>query len=78
MIVPVVMFLLAAGDTRKATMRVMESGRVLELGVAETERVAVARQVAPGAPPLLSFRYLEGKLRRGYGDLDLVLDDAGH
>ena len=78
MIVPVVMFLLAAGDTRKATMRVMASGRVLELGVAETERVAVARQVAPGAPPLLSFRYFEGKLRRGYGDLDLVLDDAGH
>jgi hypothetical protein len=26
----------------------------------------------------LSFRFFEGKQRHRFGDLDLVLDDAGH
>ena len=40
-------------------------------------RAADAR-ITPGAPPLLSFRAFEGKSRHRFGDLDLVLDDAGH
>jgi hypothetical protein len=27
---------------------------------------------------LLSFRFFEGKQRHRFGDLDLVIDDAGH
>jgi hypothetical protein len=29
-------------------------------------------------PPLLSFRFFEGRQRHRFGDLDLVIDDAGH
>jgi hypothetical protein len=35
-------------------------------------------RIAPGAAPALGFRMIEGKLRHRFGDLDLVLDDAGH
>ena len=41
-------------------------------------RVAPLRLIAPGPPPLLSFRYYEGRAHHRYGNLDLVLDDAGH
>lgn len=50
----------------------------LVLGESNSERVAVKRLIAPGAPPLLAFRYFEGKDRHRFGQLDLVLDDAGH
>lgn len=35
-------------------------------------------RLAPGMPPLLAFRELDGRRRGRFGGLDLVLDDAGH
>jgi hypothetical protein len=57
---------------------VAASGRVVELATSPAERLAPPGLIAPGAPPLLSFRMFEGKERHRFGDLDLVLDDAGH
>ena len=42
------------------------------------ERVKPSVKIAPGAPPLLSFRYFEGKMRQRFSGIDLMLDDAGH
>jgi len=57
---------------------ISQSGRVLEIGETR-ERLADPRtQIAPGAPPLLAFRYFEGADRNRFGKLDLMLDDAGH
>lgn len=53
---------------------VAQSGRVLTLVPALDDSV----RVAPGAPPLLAFRYLDGRQRGRFGGIDLVLDDAGH
>lgn len=73
------LFFLAAGeDTASLVKKVADSGRVLEIAVTASERVSPPPQIAPGAPPLVSFRLFEGKLRHRFGDLDLVLDDAGH
>lgn len=58
--------------------QIARSGRVLQAAETPSERVAVVRQIAPGAPPILGFRVLEGKMRHRFGDIDLVLDDAGH
>ena len=58
--------------------QVARSGRVLDIAVPPSERVAPPAQVAPGAAPLLAFRMLEGRERHRFGNLDLVLDDAGH
>lgn len=57
---------------------VLRSGRCVEVGESPSERVAPRRLIAPGLPPLLSFRYYEGKEHYGFGNTDLVLDDAGH
>jgi hypothetical protein len=56
---------------------VSRSGRVLEVGDL-SDRLGSRRQIAPGRPPLLEFRYLEGASRHRFGNLDLVIDDAGH
>jgi len=54
------------------------SGQVAEIATPPAERLAPSARIAPGAPPLLGFRLIEGKLRHRFGDLDLVVDDAGH
>ena len=58
--------------------RVAVSGQVVEIATPPSERLAPPARIAPGAPPLLSFRAMEGRQRHRFGDLDLVLDDAGH
>ncbi|MEO8125584.1 MAG: hypothetical protein ABJF23_27710 [Bryobacteraceae bacterium] len=72
------LLLLANGDIERLTRQIAASGRVLQIAVSDSERVAPGPQIAPGAPPLLSFRFFEGKQRHRFGDMDLVLDDAGH
>jgi hypothetical protein len=57
---------------------VLQSGRVAQLGDSPSARVSVQKTIAPGLPPLLSFRYYEGRLHHRFGNNDLVLDDAGH
>ncbi len=63
----------------KALVReIAASGRVTAGTESPSQRVSSARQIAPGAPPLLTFRYLEGSDRHRFNQLGLVLDDAGH
>jgi hypothetical protein len=72
------LFLATGGDVGALIHEVASSGRVVEIAESPSERVADPVRIAPGAPPLLSFRLMEGKARHRFGDLDLVLDDAGH
>jgi hypothetical protein len=69
---------LLANQSDLLIKQVAESGRVLELAITPSERISAVPQIAPGAPPLLSFRFFEGKDRHRFGGLDLVIDDAGH
>ena len=59
-------------------MQLAASGRMVSIAENPSQRIARSVAVAPGAPPLLAFRYFEGKDRRRFNGLDLVLDDAGH
>lgn len=59
-------------------LQIANSGRVATIAETPSERVAPPVRIAPGPPPLVSFRYFEGKERSRFGGLDLVLDDAGH
>jgi hypothetical protein len=65
-------------EVQKLTKMVAESGRVLEIAVPATERASPPMLIAPGSPPLISFRFFEGQVRHRFGNLDLVTDDAGH
>jgi hypothetical protein len=57
---------------------VAASGRCADLSQDPDARVSERSMVAPGPPPVLSFRYYEGKLHHAFENTDLMLDDAGH
>jgi hypothetical protein len=59
-------------------LQIASSGRMTSIAQSPSERIAPLPALAPGQPPVLSFRYFEGKDRRQFNGLDLVLDDAGH
>jgi hypothetical protein len=62
---------------QQALASVERSGRAVEIVETTKEKLQPLR-IAPGAPPLLAFRYLEGQRRHRFGELGLVIDDAGH
>ena len=70
--------LLMAQTESQLIQQIAESGRCADLAEAPDARVAPARLIAPGPPPLLSFRYYEGKVHHRFGNSELMLDDAGH
>ncbi|HZU27512.1 MAG TPA: hypothetical protein VFA04_18430 [Bryobacteraceae bacterium] len=68
----------ASGNLDRLTHEVAESGRVVELATPPSRRVNPPPRIAPGRPPLLSFRYYEGEQHHRFADKELTLDDAGH
>lgn len=58
--------------------QIARSGRCATVAESPDARVAPNRAIAPGQPPLLSFRYYEGQQHGRFGNSDLMLDDAGH
>jgi hypothetical protein len=76
--VGLLLFLASGNEPLPLIKQVAASGRVLEIAVPPSERLSPPPQIAPGAPPLLSFRFFEGRQRHRFSDLDLVIDDAGH
>ena len=65
-------------DVSRLTKEVAASGQVLEIGQTPSERVAPPKQIAPGPPPLLAFRYYDAQQRHRFSNTELMLDDAGH
>jgi len=82
LVVLLMLFAVSVAQSDERTGRLVEqisvSGQVVEIAARPEERLAPPARIAPGAPPVLGFRMIEGKLRHRFGDLDLVLDDAGH
>ena len=72
------LLLAASNELDRLTKEIAASGRVIELATPPSRRLTAPERIAPGAPPLLRFRFLDGSQRRRFGSLDLVLDDAGH
>ena len=54
------------------------SGRVVDMSEPPSERLSPPVMIAPGAPPVLSFRYFDAADRGRFGNLGLMTDDAGH
>ena len=75
-----------AGESKPLEDRILDqliahiavSTRALQVAESPSARISKPQALAPGAPPLLSFRYFDGKQRHRFGNLDLVMDDAGH
>ena len=56
----------------------LSSDRIIGIVDSPSERLNPPRLLAPGAPPLLSFRYFDASDRGRFGNLGLMTDDAGH
>ena len=54
------------------------SGRCVSVAETPDSRIGPGLRIAPGPPPLVSFRYYQGRLHQRFGNSDLMLDDAGH
>jgi len=54
------------------------SDRVVQALETPSERLHPTALYAPGAPPVLSFRYFDASDRGRFGNLGLMTDDAGH
>jgi len=68
----------AGGAERQKDFRdIAASGRAASIDSPDS-RVGPPLPLTPGPPPLLSFRFYEGKQRHRFGDVDIMLDDAGH
>jgi hypothetical protein len=57
---------------------IVMSGRVPGSIEPPSERLSPPKLIAPGAPPVLSFRYFDANDRGRFGNLGLMTDDAGH
>lgn len=65
-------------DEREVLEKILISGRLDTVGLRSSDRLKPLARLAPGDPPLLAFRYLEDRRRHRFGELDLMMDDAGH
>jgi hypothetical protein len=57
---------------------IASSGRVVDISEPPSDRLWPPTLIAPGAPPVLSFRYFDATDRGRFGNLGLMTDDAGH
>ncbi len=55
-----------------------ETGRIVGICESPSDRLNGPHLIAPGAPPVLSFRYFDASDRGRFGNLGLMMDDAGH
>ena len=71
-------FLLADPNPTSVIEQIAHSGRCVSSIESPDDKVSARDRIAPGSPPLLSFRLYEGKQHGRFGNADLMLDDAGH
>ena len=57
---------------------ISSSGRIVNMTESPSTRLNPPFLLAPGAPPILSFRYFDASDRGRFGNLGLMTDDAGH
>lgn len=74
----VLVFLALFSTPQSLVQQIADSGRCADLAETPDQRVAPNPLIAPGPPPLISFRYYEGKQHHRFGNAELMLDDAGH
>jgi hypothetical protein len=72
------LLLLAPAVSSDLIRQAAESGRVVGCAESPSERVSPPTLLAPGAPPVLSFRTFDATERGRLSEVGLMTDDAGH
>ncbi len=66
-----------SNSERQLIEQIDKSGRCATIGQVP-EKASQRRLIAPGQPPVLSFKYYQDARHHRFGNFDVVLDDAGH
>jgi hypothetical protein len=74
----VLLLLLAPAAISDLVGQASTSGRVVSAAESPSDRVAPPSMLAPGAPPVLSFRTFDAADRGRLSEVGLMTDDAGH
>ena len=72
------LLLLAPAGISDLVRQTADSGRVVGCADSPSDRVSPPIMLAPGAPPVLSFRNFDASDRGRLSDVGLMTDDAGH
>ena len=70
--------LLAAASIAELVKQTADTGRVVTCAESPSERVSGTVLLAPGAPPVLSFKTFDATERGRLSEMGLMTDDAGH
>jgi hypothetical protein len=73
-----ILLLLAPSGISDLVRQTADSGRVVGCADSPSDRVNPPLLLAPGAPPVLSFRNFDATDRGRLSDVGLMTDDAGH
>jgi hypothetical protein len=73
-----ILLLLAAARVTDLVRQTADSGRVVGCIESPSDRVQSPALIAPGAPPVLSFKTFDAMERGRLSDVGLMTDDAGH
>ena len=68
----------SAPEATTLIAKIDQSGRCATIGETAQERLTKRPVIAPGAPPVLSFKLYEDAKHHRFGNVDVMLDDAGH
>lgn len=68
----------AADEPATVMDKIDRSGRCATIGQIPEQRLTKQPVIAPGAPPVLSFKLYEDAKHHRFGNVDVMLDDAGH
>lgn len=72
------LILLAPSHVSDVVDEIATSGRVVDSVQSLSDHLGTTPSIAPGAPPSLKFRYYDANERGRFGDVGLMVDDAGH
>ena len=67
-----------AAESATIVEKIDRSGRCATIGKTPEQRLTKQPAIAPGAPPVLSFKLYEDAKHHRFGNVDVMLDDAGH
>lgn len=63
---------------RVLIQQVDQTGRCVTVGHTPEQRLHNLPMIAPGQPPVVSFKFYEDSKHHRFGNVDVMLDDAGH
>jgi hypothetical protein len=74
----ILLLFLAPATIADLVQQTIDSGRAISCAESPSDRLNPTVLIAPGSPPVLSFKTFDAAERGRLSDVGLMTDDAGH